>query len=295
MELRDPMLLVIARWVFGSIGIVANTIVIIVFVYNKTYKKSLSFKLLLHQTVIDLIGSLMFLIFYNIEIPDGTGGTLFCKMRFFFFYAFATSIYNFVVLTVERYIAVVHPLLYRQKSLSGKITYLSLISPHVCGVLIMMFILIFADVDPNMKICILEEMHTVAGILIIAFQFLVPICIMLYCYVKMLLKLHKTRIVNHKLPNEIQSRNGGRAQRIESDLLTSTLILIAFVYIVTITPDCVGLLMYFFVCHCVSYTFLEVCVLLLDLNLTINPFIYCMACKDFQRGLRKIKDDIFNG
>ncbi|XP_033123983.1 G-protein coupled receptor 183-like [Anneissia japonica] len=293
MEQQDPMLLVIARWVIGSIGIFANTIVIFVFVYNKTYKKSLSFKLLLHQTVIDLIGSLMFLIFQNIEVPDGTAGTIFCKIQFLFFYASATSTYNFVMLTVERYIAVIHPLLYQQKSLSGKVTYISLVSPHVFCILTMICFPIFEDVDPNAKICTIKEMHALAGILIIIFQFLLPICIMLYCYVKILLKLHKTRIVNHELANEIPSRNGEGAQRVKSDLLT-TLVLIAFVYIVTETPNAVGVLIYFFMCHCVSYIFIEVGVLLLDLNLAINPFIYCMACKDFQRGLCKIRDEIFH-
>ncbi|XP_033127230.1 G-protein coupled receptor 183-like [Anneissia japonica] len=287
----EPMLLVIARWVIGSIGIIANSFVIFVFVYNKTYKKSLSLKLLLHQTVVDLIGSLIFLILYNIEVPDGTAGTIFCKMEFFFFYASATSTYNFVLLTVERYIAVVHPLLYRQKSLSGKITYLSLISPHVCGVLIMMCLPIFADVSSNEKKCTLKEMNAVVGILLILCQFLLPICIMLYCYVKMLIKIRKTRIVNHRFPIEFQPSARIGAQRFKSDLIT-TLILIACVYVVTVSPIHVVMLVHF-LCGCLSYIFMKVGVVFLDLNLTINPFIYCMACKDFQRGLHKLRDAIF--
>ncbi|XP_033127263.1 uncharacterized protein LOC117125017 [Anneissia japonica] len=224
-KMQDPLVLVIARWVLASVGIVANSIVIFVFVYNKTYKKSLSLKLLLHQTVIDLGGSMMFLIFYIFDAPkNGTAGTIFYM-------------------------------------------------------------------DPNENVCTAEKMHAVAGILIITFQFLVPICIMLYCYVKMLLKLHKTRIVSHELSTEFQPRNGGRVQRVKSDLLT-TLILIAFVYIVTMTPGFVFMFIYF-IYHSFNVIFYEVSMLFLDLNLIINPFIYCMAYKDFQLGLCKIRHDIF--
>ncbi|XP_033127261.1 G-protein coupled receptor 183-like [Anneissia japonica] len=289
-----PLVLVIARCIIGSIGIIANSIGIFVFVYNRTYKKSLSFKLFLHQTVIDLIGSLMFLIFFNIKVPDGTAGTIFCKMQFFFHYMVVTSTFNFVMLTVERYIAIIHPLLYRQKSVGGKITYLSLISPHVCGIILTIFVPIYADVQTDVKMCMVQGMSTVGGILLITVQFLVPICIMLYCYVKMLLKLHKIRIVSHELSTEFQPRNGGQVEGVKSDLLT-TLILIAFVYIVTTIPGYVCTFIYFIGSGNFNLIFQEISVLLMDLNLTFNPFIYCTSCKDFRRGLRKIRDDLFHG
>ncbi|XP_033127235.1 cardioacceleratory peptide receptor-like [Anneissia japonica] len=177
--LQDPLVLVVARWVLAIIGIVANSTVIFVFIYNRTFKKSLSLKLLLHQTVIDLIGSMMFLIFYNIEVPDGTSGTIFCKLQFLFFYMSVTSTYNFVVLTIERYIAVVHPITYHQRLLGGKITYLSLFSPHVCGLLLSGLIPVNADVEPGMKECKIEVTNKAATLLVIP-QSLIPLCIMIF-------------------------------------------------------------------------------------------------------------------
>ncbi|XP_033127232.1 G-protein coupled receptor 183-like [Anneissia japonica] len=291
-ELQDPLVLFLARWVFAGTGIVANSIVMLVFIYNKTYKKSLSLKLLLHQTVIDLIGSVMFLIFYNIDVPDGTGGTIFCKTETLFFYVFVTSTYNFVLLTVERYIAIVHPLLYRQKSFGRKVTYISLICPHVSGLLITVNLPIYAEKNPNGQICSYERFNAIVGIIFSIVDWLIPICIMLYCYVQMLLKLHKTRIVNDNLSTEFQPRND-RQNRVKRNLI-KTLIIIAFVYFVTVTPSTVSFLVYF-ISDSYDYTLNEVVILLLDLNLTINPFIYCMVYKDFQRGIHKIRNDIFHG
>ncbi|XP_033120256.1 kappa-type opioid receptor-like [Anneissia japonica] len=290
-ELHDPLVLVLVRLMLACTGIIANSIVMFVFIYNKTYKKSLSRKLLLHQTVIDLTGSVMFLIFYNTDVPDGTGGTIFCKMQFLFVYTSATSTFNFVMLTIERYTAVVHPLLYRQKSLDGKFRYLSLISPHVIGLILTGSIPIHADIHPTVKECKPTEINAGTGVLSIVVNWMIPVCIMLYCYVRMMLKLRKKRTVSQQPSSESQPRNFGRVQTFKSDLL-STLILIASVYIVTVTPFSVFYFIYF-ISDNYNYIFHELSVMFLELNLTINPFIYCLVYKDFQRGLYKIRQDIF--
>ncbi|XP_033127231.1 G-protein coupled receptor 87-like [Anneissia japonica] len=287
-ELQDPLVLVLARWVLASNGILANSFVIFVFVYNKTYKKSLSLKLLLHQTIVDLISSVMFLIFHNTDVPDGTRGTLFYKMEFLFKYMSVTSTFNFVMLTIECYIAVIHPLLYRQKSLHRKITYLSLAIPHVCGIILTLYVAINVEKNPNVTYCTGNEVKTVAAVLLITVYWMVPISIMLYCYIQMLLKLHKTSRVSQQ-PSS-RPKDSRQIYRVKSDLLT-TLILIAFVYILTITPSSVFLLIHF-IYHRYNFTY-ELSMLFLELNLSMNPFIYCVTCKDFQRGVCKIKRYIF--
>ncbi|XP_033110768.1 kappa-type opioid receptor-like, partial [Anneissia japonica] len=209
-KLQDPLVLVVARWVLASVSIIANSLVIFVFVYNKTYKKSLSLKLLLHQAVIDLTGSLMFLVFYNIDVPDGTGGTIFCKMGSLLAYISLASAYNFVTITVERYIAVVHPIIYRQRSLGGKMKYLSFSIPYVCSAVLTVVHTISIDVDANIAACIVKEFNAVAEVLLIIADWLIPISIMLYCYVRMLLKLHKTRVVSQQPSSEVPTSNGRR-------------------------------------------------------------------------------------
>ncbi|XP_033097997.1 somatostatin receptor type 4-like [Anneissia japonica] len=190
----DSFWMISARWLICSIGVIANLVVIVVFVYNNTYRKSLSHTLLLHLSITDLVGCALYLVFFNSNAPSGLWGRVFCKSRVLFWYTSATSTYNLVMLTIERYIAVVHPLFYRTKSFGQKRT-VPLLILHVLGSLTAFQVGITADLSKDVHgECVYNYSSKLIAVVLAVYVFsmcwLIPVSVMGFCYTRILLKLN---------------------------------------------------------------------------------------------------------
>ncbi|XP_071965420.1 somatostatin receptor type 4-like [Antedon mediterranea] len=285
----DSTGLIAARCIICSVGIVANLLVIIVMIYNNIFKKSLTHTLLLHQSVVDFLGCCLFLGFYNNDAPSTNNATFFCKARVIFWYMSSTSTYNLVMVTFERYIAVLHPLLYRARKVSLR-RKIPLSIPHCLGLLSSLQLAIFAEADDEHPgECMYnyngeKSTRIISGVLLFTMYWLIPVSIMSYCYTCILLNLRR------KQKEVGRERDGSRIQR----NLLYTLVLVSVAFLVTVTPNFVLYLVYC-ICDCFAFskvTIHEVTVLMNTSNLCINPFIYCFNFKEFQRGMRKMKREI---
>ncbi|XP_033117456.1 G-protein coupled receptor 183-like [Anneissia japonica] len=295
-DLEDSVTLIIARWLVSIVGVVVNLLVMFVFIYNKTYKKSLSHALLLHQTMIDMLGCCMFLVFYNYDAPEGTKGNVFCKSRFLYWYMSATSSYNLVMITIERYVAVVHPVMYRQKSVSRK-KIATLIVPHLFGFLSSCTVMVIAKVNPESKgeCKYFYSSNTTAllsAFFIFSMYWMIPVIVLVYCYARILLSLRKMAKIQNS-NNESRSSNNRQLKKPQRSMIL-TLVLVAIAFLVTVTPNFTLYIVYN-ICRCFEFSSVllhEVTVLLNVGNLCINPFIYCFTFTEFKRGIRKIRNDI---
>ncbi|XP_071964210.1 kappa-type opioid receptor-like [Antedon mediterranea] len=296
-DLEDPVALIIIRWLVTTVGVIVNFLVMFVFIYNKTYKKSLSHALLLHQTTVDMLGCCMFLIYYNNDAPEGKNGTLFCKSRFLYWYLSATSSYNLVMVTIERYVAVVHPIAYRQRSFNRrKVT--TLIIPHTCGVIAAFIVLIIGDVNPESKgECKYYYSSDLTALLSAVFIFtmywLLPVIVIVYCYTRILLNLRKMAKIRNTTNEPRTGNAGGQLKGTQRNMIL-TLVLVAIAFLVTVTPN-FTLYMVYNICRCFEFSSIilhEITVLLNASNLCINPFIYCFTFTEFKRGITKIRNDI---
>ncbi|XP_071964208.1 mu-type opioid receptor-like [Antedon mediterranea] len=278
--------LIVSRMLACSVGIVANLLVIVVFLYNRLFRKSLYHMLILHQSIVDFSGCCLFLGFYNNDAPIGKGATAFCKSRYIFWYMSSTSIYNLVMLTVERYIAVIYPIFYHTRHL-GRRRAIPLVASHVLGALASLQLVFLAEAKlENPGECKYnygtKGIQIFSGIFHFTANWLIPVSIMGYCYAQIYKRVRRRSV-----------DDGGVVQRTQTNLL-STLIFVCVAFLITITPNLVLYLIYC-ICNCFEFseiTLHEVTVLFYTINLCINPFIYSIKFNDFQVGIIKLKRNI---
>ncbi|XP_033098174.1 allatostatin-A receptor-like isoform X2 [Anneissia japonica] len=267
-------------------------------IYNKIFRKSITNTLLLHQSILDFLGCCLFLAFYNNDAPSGDGAKIFCKARVMFWYISAASTYNLVMLTIERYLAVAHPLMYRKRQIYRK-RLIPLSIPHLCGFLSSLQLGIFADEDKEYPGECMYDYHgdsarVFSGILLFTTYWLIPVCIMGYCYICILLGLRRRKNVGLRRDSSNTDSKPTRLNKQERNLLY-TLVVVCIAFLITVTPNFVLYLIYA-ICNCFAFSKVsihEVTVLMNTSNLCINPFIYCFNFKEFQREVVKIKNNVF--
>ena len=107
-------------YLFGTIGAVGNTFVIIVLLSAKELRKLNVNILLTNQSCVDLLASVAILATSHIVLNsktslDGLDGELSCrfwKSKFFLWFFFDVSVFSLLAVNVDRYIAVVYPYFY---------------------------------------------------------------------------------------------------------------------------------------------------------------------------------------
>ncbi|XP_071940921.1 somatostatin receptor type 4-like [Antedon mediterranea] len=286
---RDHGWLITLRFVVVGFGILLNVGVSAVFFYIKMYKKSLLHGLIFQQSIVDLLGCCTFLFFYNQDAPDGRAGRVFCKARALNWFITYTSIYNLVMITVERYIAVVHPLTYRNRNI-GRKSGLFYTIPYIIGFLISFHLAIIADANKELPgECHYNEsskaVSVLSGLLHFLLIFFLPAGFMIFCYSRILSKIHrksqenKQHTSSRKQPYVSIKRN-----------LVFTMLIVVIAFIITTAPNFIMYLIYN-ICHCFAFSTIiehEFTVLLSTCNMCINPIIYGAKMDNFRSGVRKI-------
>ncbi|XP_071940923.1 somatostatin receptor type 1-like [Antedon mediterranea] len=286
-EEHDNEWLITLRFVVIGIGIMLNVGVTAVFLYIKMYKKSLLHGLIFQQSVVDLFGCCAFLFFYNQDAPDGTEGRVFCKARALYWFMAHTSIYNLVMITVERYIAVVHPIMYRNRNIARRSCLFYLI-PYIISFLISFHLVIIADVDKQHpgECRYSKAVSLPSGILAFLLIFFLPACFMIYCYCRMVLQIRRRSRENLQLNPGYNKRPYVSIRR----NLVFTMLIVVVVFIITTAPNTIMYLIYN-ICHCFNFSTIiehEFTVLLSTCNMCVNPIVYGAKMEDFKHGVRKI-------
>ena len=102
------------------------------------------------------------------------------------------SVYNLVVLTLDRYVHIMHPL-WSRKYITSKMKNIALVIPWILGPLINIPLYInFKEVDGNKCIhLITPERKALVTIIVILFNFVAPLLVFIFCYARMLNKMRK--------------------------------------------------------------------------------------------------------
>ena len=178
----------------GSVGILGNGVVIFVISRTPALKSRLSNKLIVHNSLVDLISSAI-LLGIALTVTDetipfgGVLGTLYCMLwmsRCFLWSLLVTSTYCLQVLTFERYLGVVHPVWHKVWFTKSRVKIL-LTCAWVVG-----FVTDFTQTMPttavkNGKCALYTEwpapwVRQMTGIMTFFVLYLIPLLFLIYCY-----------------------------------------------------------------------------------------------------------------
>ena len=271
----------------SAIGVVANIFAIVVLVKMPGQRGCL---LIIHQSVCDITACLTLIVTFALALTvDGqlTGfvGGFLCWIfltETLFLACFTASTFNLVAITLERYLAVVHPFTHRAH-FTKKAAYWMMGVTWLAAILYKLPHAVTSTVENGY--CLYDILwpssiyHDLYYYAFFIGTFAIPLCILLYCYTHILVVLYRKRsppsvaCVSH-------SKVISRAQL----SLTKTMIVVSVAFAITVTPHQVYYSGYQLLLidkvfgHC--YALMAVSLV----NCLVNPFIYVFTCSAFRKG-----------
>ncbi|XP_071483074.1 galanin receptor type 1-like [Diadema antillarum] len=305
---------IVVYWTTGCIGVFGNIMVLIVFRILRS-KRSQANLFILNQSLADLVTSMFIIAFATTRIVrdsiwhGGASGFFLCRFwwsRFFVFSGFAVSTFNLAAMSIERYIAVVHPLKYQTFFTKRNTSIIIVIVWFTAPLMQWVFpIWQYETVDGQCSFqATWKNAHGIAaGVILFFWEYFIPCLIMSYAYITILRTLRfKERIVHAQVGAPDQGggpkAEGGSNNQVSTSTkkaqarrknVTVTLFILFIVYFVCWTPN--------------QFTFLQFnlggplnfngiwyhfTVVAAFCNTCINPFIYALKHKQFQEGLKTL-------
>lgn len=281
--------------VLGCVGTAGNGFVlIIIFNFTKMPGKLTNY-FIVNQTAVDLWCAIATIITYatrevSYSNLSETGQDAVCKFWYstaILWGALTASTYNLVMLTMERYFKVVHPIAHKT-TFDKKKALICIGFVWVVG-LVWHGITLIPTSDIMGGTCILagrwpnKEWQQLYGILNVTLMFFVPIGVQLFCYARILRVLRK-RTEQMDSSSAAHTDNFSRAQR----NVIKTSILLSLCYVLCWTWNQV----FFFLYTCgvtVDFTgwFYHFTVIAVFSNSCVNPIIYIFKYEEFKVGMRK--------
>ncbi len=286
----------------GCVGVIGNLLVICVIISSKKLRKKFINMLIANQSCIDAVVSILLIGIATLttsNVPyQGIGGDIYCLFwvsRTFLFGLLLSSTYNLVCLTLERYAEVVHPIWHRN--------YLSLRKIQICIIFVWVFFpllqgsITWSTTYVKDGRCFINarwpnsRVRQFYGIMNMIFKLFIPLIVLIFVYGRIAYVLHKRIQVN-----KIQAINNAIAQQPKEDKMSrgrKNTVKTMFLVSVSFLLCWVWNQVYFFLQNVglpadFSSNFYHFTVLMVYLNSTINPFIYCLKYEQFQNVAKRL-------
>ncbi len=280
----------------GTVGVLSNSGAVYILSQIASQRKKLVNILLVNQSAIDLVGSLLVALnghnntvlgqFYTV-----IGLDFYCKLFGSNILPWGVAIcstFNLVFLNLERYISVVFPI-FHKTTLSKAHMMFFVVFAWVFG-LLFEFCLFYptsgyskADSDCVTGVVVPHKsIETLIGILNVVVTIFVPIILMIYFYIGMFKSIRKVNlsIGTATQPDQKKGRN-----------ILKTLALVTLTFILCWIWNGVAYFLYqvgVFDASIFGTDFYLFSQCLTFINFCLNPFIYCAQYRDFQDQLKKL-------
>ncbi|XP_072034120.1 galanin receptor type 1-like [Amphiura filiformis] len=271
--------------VIGSLGILGNLTVCTVFIIRRKAFNSITNKLILNQSCIDLLNSIVFLTlrFGPRYLPHNSLGEFLCRFwynEYVMWALFITSTVNLVCLSLERYFATCHPVKHRTL-FSNKVPKIGIPCIWLAG---FTYELYWAAVPVDYS-CYpawgSKGVQMFMGILLFICGYLLPISTMAFSYVSIIMMLRRRT-------QDRQKAAVSAFQKAKKNVtITSCLVFIC--YVVCWTPTEITYLMYNLgYPYDFTSTAHDVFVVVVLCNMITNPIIYAFKYQHFQKQFQKV-------
>ena len=298
--IETPIIITVAYITIGCIGLAGNAFVILVIFTHTAMKKQMSNLLIINQSLIDAITSVV-LIFYAIfpykgQSLSGTYDILICRLWYSTFFLWATmnsSVYNLMTIALERYTCIVHPIMYKNKITVQFVMVLCSAAWVLGAVVVFFYTILPAEIDEN-QYCNYywsdESTQVGLGMFNFAFNFALPLLIMVFCYVKIMMVLKsRSNKVNTTVSSQVKNDN---ITRVNSNVF-KTVVTVTICFFICWTPSrCLYFMFNLGYDVDLSSWYCHLVIIISYVNSCCNPFVYVAQYEQFKKGMQKLKSSI---
>ena len=291
--------LLILDYCIGTFGLIGNIFALIVLGSSSKLRKNSTNILIMHQCIIDMMGAL-FLILTSAIVHPIPGNYAYCviwlsTLPFWIFTI--TSTFSLVLITIERYLAIVHASWY-EKKISGRHMILGIAIVWLIGFGGTSPMVIFtANMDPDGN-CIVRPLSPsssvvkrLIGVSWFSLTFLLPVLLHVYCYFRMFYTLWirmKNVIDRKEIIDERNEDNPINTQK-EMKNVVLTLITITACFVTCWFCSQLFVLLYHFGYPMVwGGNFYHFTIIAVFCNSCINPIVFILQYKQFKEQAKKI-------
>ena len=295
----------IAYCLIGAFGIVGNVLVIAVILNFRAMLSKNVNVLVLNQSLIDMLASLLIIAETHIATDtylDGVWGDIVCR-----FWLNAVPLWsllmasnvNILVITLERYVAVVHPIRYRNYSEHAKrrLTAIAMATTWLCSLAFNCAITSTTSAVRDhrcysMMFFYNEACKKLTGLAAFLFEFLLPVAICVICYARII--HHLSQKVGPQSSQVFPSNNYGGVLNNQTKTkmirnVHKTFGIVVLCAIVCNTGNqCLFLAFNFGYSLNFSGAAYNASVIAAFANCCVNPFVYAFKYTMFQQGLKRL-------
>ena len=271
--------------IIGITGILGNGLVCFIFTYRRHTFKSLTNRLILNQSIIDLILSVIFLLDRFVPKPASSASeiwkNIFCRFwgsEFFLWSMNIASTENLVLISLERYFALCRPVKHRNIFTIRRVI-LACLFVYISGFLCLLYAPILADQKYNCYV-VWENKHAqlCVGLFHFLVTYLIPLLFLSFSYCNI------WKEISHRQKLRDTSSGAKNPFRRAKRNLTITLFLVALLFVFCVTPASVTYLLFNFGYPVdITSDMNAVLLTLLLMNMIVNPIVYGFTYREFRR------------
>ncbi|KAK2140455.1 hypothetical protein LSH36_1348g00028 [Paralvinella palmiformis] len=289
--------------VIGALGLLGNVFVVVVIFSGTAMRKQLTNAFIINQSLLDAAVSL-FLILTTLLENDGrtfvsTADLAYCKLwltKMWLWGLLVSSTYNLLAVSVERYLAVVHPFWHRMRLTRGKV-FASIAFIWVFGPAYNLAYMVPTSGISRDGGCTLYSFwpdsltQNAIGVLTITIQFIVPIILLIIFYARMIVVLRmRIRPPPVAAGGAGASGEGGPTMARARRNVIKTLGIVAFCFVFCWIWNQIYFLLFNLGYGRIDFlgVFYHFTVVMVFANCCINPFIYVAKYEQFQKTMRHL-------
>ncbi|XP_022109359.1 nociceptin receptor-like [Acanthaster planci] len=283
----------VLRVIIACLAVLSNSMVIIVIRLRHHMFRSFTNHLIWHQAAIDA-GSGVVLLLYTIgkKIPaisvlnqsseSSRRDQLVCHFVYsevFLWYFEVASTYNLVIISLERLVAICHPVRHRNSWTRDKHKFAIVAAWSIAFVYGLPIAFFF---EPHQGSCRAVDLQLgvqiLVGVMSVTIEYLFPLSIMIYAYTRILITLTK------KINNSADRQHNTLTKAKKNVLVT--VLLASIMFVICWTPVEVDHIDELFFANSFGQTTYDILTALLACNMIANPIIYCFKYEHFRSQLR---------
>jgi len=230
----------------GIVGVAGNALILYALIASKQHKKHM---LIVNQNALDLFSSFFLVIVYSLKLCNlrlhGVLGYWLCMIvlsECLFWCGTDGSVINLAIITIDRYLKVVHPI-WSRKYLRPWVIYWAMafawVSSSVCNLIVVFHSSELRDGQCHSYIVFAEEWHyKIYGAWYVFSFYVVILAIFIFCYGRILVAIRRQASVMAAHGSTVSRTAEAQSNQIQSNVI-KTMILVSAFYALAMLPGSV--------------------------------------------------------